>query len=327
MMHLGHLALSGAALLVIEATAISPEGRISPKCVGLYDEATEAAMRNVINAAKSWSPISIALQFGHAGRKASTKTPWEGGEQIPDADPAGWSTVGPSSNPFRPQDSSPTELSKADLTQIKHQFVETARRAERIGIDGLEVHNAHGCLLHQFLSPLSNQRTNEYGGSLENRLRFPLEVFQAVRAEFHQDKPVWVRISATDWVENGWDVEQSIIYCRELEKLGCAAVHVSSGGLDPTQKITLSPGYQLQFSRAIKDAISIPVIGVGLITDSGQAETALQNGDADMIAIARAALYNPRWPWHAAAELGASVHCPPQYQRSQPRTVKNLFET
>ena len=186
-------------------------------------------------------------------------------------------------------------------------------------------HGAHGYLLHQFLSPLSNRRTDEYGGSLENRMRFPLEVFAAIRAEVSAEMVVGMRISATDWVDGGWDLEQSVVLAKELEKLGCQFIHVSSGGLSPQQKIPTGPGYQIEFAARIKAETSMPTIGVGLITEPEHAEAIVSNGQADMVALARAMLYDPRWPWHAAAALGATVTAPPQYWRSQPSAHKHLF--
>ena len=200
-----------------------------------------------------------------------------------------------------------------------------ARRADALGLDAIEIHGAHGYLLHQFLSPLSNQRTDDYGGSLENRMRFPLEVFDAIRAVVSPEMVVGMRISATDWVEGGWDLEQSLAFTAELEKRGCQFMHVSSGGLSPLQKIPVGPGYQIEFAARIKQQTAMPVIGVGLITEAKQAETIIQTGQADMVALARAMLYDPRWPWHVAAELGASVSAPPQYWRSQPHEFKHLF--
>src|SRR6185295_6204188 len=206
-------------------------------------------------------------------------------------------------------------------------FAETARRAARIGLDGIEIHSAHGYLLHEFLSPLSNGRTDEYGGSLDNRLRFPLEVFDAVRQAFPAEKPVWVRISASDWADNGWDIEQSVAYARELKRRGAAAIDVSSGGLTTVQKIELKPGYQVPFASRIKRDTGLPVIAIGLITEPEQAEEILRKGDADMISLARGMLYDPRWPWHAAARLGARVRAPNQYLRSAPHAHQDLFIT
>jgi 2,4-dienoyl-CoA reductase-like NADH-dependent reductase (Old Yellow Enzyme family) len=326
MMHLGHLALSGAGLLVIEATAVTPEGRISPRDLGLYSDENEVALGRIVAAIRDYSPIPFAVQLAHAGRKASTRVPWEGGKQISPAAPTGWKTTAPSAVAYLDEYDAPTALDEAGLVRIRNGFVEAALRAEKIGIDGIEIHAAHGYLLHEFLSPLSNKRDDQYGGSLENRMRFPLEVFDAVRSAYPADKPVWVRISASDWVDGGWDIESSILFAKELEARGCAAVHVSSGGLSPLQKMPVEPNYQVPFARRIKQAVSMPVIAVGLITRAKQAEAIIADGDADAIALARAILYDPRWPWHAAAELGAQVVAPEQYWRSQPREHSDLFK-
>jgi 2,4-dienoyl-CoA reductase-like NADH-dependent reductase (Old Yellow Enzyme family) len=325
LMHLGSLAMSGAGLLTIEATAVSPEGRISYKDLGLYSDANEHALARVLGAVRAISPIAIAVQLAHAGRKASTRVPWEGGAQIAPNEPNGWKTQAPSSVAFNEANDAPLALDDAGLERVRGDFVRAARRAARLGIDGIEIHAAHGYLLHQFLSPLSNRRSDRYGGSLENRLRFPLEVFDAVRAEFPAAKPVWVRISATDWVAGGWDVDASVQLARALAGRGCAAIHVSSGGLSPAQKIPLSAGYQVPFAQRLKAEVGLPTIAVGLITDPRQAEQIIEKGQADAVALARAMLYDPRWPWHAAAQLGARIHAPKQYWRSQPHDVKDLF--
>ena len=322
--HLGSLALSGAALLTIEATAVEPEGRISYGDTGLWSDETEEAMRIVLDSVRRWSNMPIAIQLGHAGRKASTDKPWLGGAQIAPSEENGWQTVAPSPEPFAAGDNAPEELDRASLERIRQAFADAAVRADRLGLDAVQLHGAHGYLLHQFLSPLSNKRTDEYGGSLENRMRFPLEVFDAVRAVFN--KPVTMRVSATDWVEGGWDVEQTIAFARELEARGCAAIHVSSGGLDPRQKIPVGPSYQVPLARAVKQAVGMPVVAVGMITDPEQAEAIVGTGDADMVALARGILFDPRWPWHAAAELGGRVSAPPQYLRSQPRQHRELFD-
>jgi 2,4-dienoyl-CoA reductase-like NADH-dependent reductase (Old Yellow Enzyme family) len=327
LIHLGHLALSGAGLLTIEATAVVPEGRITYADVGLYNDETEAAMGRTLDSVRRWSDIPIAIQLAHAGRKASTEVPWKGGEQLPPSHPHGWQTESASAIPYTAGEVPPTALDRAGLRRVRDAFAAAAKRAARIGIDAVQLHGAHGYLLHQFLSPLSNHRDDEYGGSLENRMRFPLEVFDAVRAVFPSDKPVSIRVSGTDWVEGGWDCEQTVVFAKELERCGCDAVHVSSGGLHPEQKIPVGPGYQVPLARAVKSAVRIPVITVGLITDYQQAEEILRAGDADIIALARAILYDPRWPWHAAAELGGHVRAPKQYLRSQPRRFKDLFES
>ncbi|WP_298960330.1 NADH:flavin oxidoreductase/NADH oxidase [uncultured Methylobacterium sp.] len=325
MMHLGQLAMSGAGLLTLEATAVSPEGRITYGDLGLYDEACERELGRVLAAIREYSPIPLCIQIAHAGRKASSQAPWEGGQQIRPDSPKGWLTEAPSPLAHGAEEIAPVALDKAGLKRVRDDFATTARRAVRLGIDSAEIHAAHGYLLHQFLSPLSNQRTDEYGGSLENRLRFPLEVFDAVREVFPSGSPVWVRVSATDWVEEGWEVEQTIAFAEALKARGSAAIHVSTGGVSTKQKIALSPGYQVPFAERIRAATGLPTIAVGLITEARQAESILAEGKADAISIARAILYDPRWPWHAAAELGARVRAPKQYWRSQPREYKDLF--
>ena len=323
--HLGQLALSGAALLTIEATAVTPEGRISYGDTGLWSDANEEAMGRVLASVRRWSDMPIAIQLGHAGRKASTSKPWEGGGQIAPGQPNGWQTVAPSPLPFLESEIPPVELDGDGLARIRQAFADSARRAARLGLAAVQLHGAHGYLLHQFLSPLSNRRTDDYGGSLENRMRFPLEVLDAVRAEFPADKPVTMRVSGTDWVEGGWDIEQTIVFAQALEERGCAAIHVSSGGLDPRQQIPMGPNYQVPLAREVKRAVDMPVVAVGLITEFEQAEAIVGTGDADVVALARGILYDPRWPWHAAAHLGASVKAPPQYLRSQPRHHRELF--
>jgi 2,4-dienoyl-CoA reductase-like NADH-dependent reductase (Old Yellow Enzyme family) len=324
MIHLGHLALSGAGMLCLEATAVEPDGRITPADLGLWDDATEAALKPVLAAIRKYSHIAVTMQVSHAGRKASSASPWDGGQLITVSE-GGWMPSAPSAIPHKEGETPPLALDTAGLIRIREAFVATAKRAHRLGIDGLEVHAAHGYLLHQFLSPIANQRTDEYGGSLENRMRFPLEVFDAIRAAFPADKPVGVRVSANDWVAGGWDVEQTIVFVRELQKRGVDWVDVSSGGVSPLQKIPLGPGYQVPFAEAVKKATGVNTIAVGLLTEAQQAEQIVASGQADLVAIARAALYDPRWPWHAAAELGATVEAPPQYWRSQPREQKALF--
>ena len=325
LVHLGHLALSGAALLTIEATAVMPEGRISARDLGLWSDTTEHALGRVLDSIRRWSDMPIAIQLAHAGRKASTRVPWEGGGQVPLEEPEGWHTVAPSALPFAPGDRPPAALDRAGLDRIREAFAQSATRAARLGLDAVQIHGAHGYLLHEFLSPLSNQRQDEYGGSLENRMRFPLEVFDAVRAAFPKERPVSMRVSGTDWAEGGWDVEQTIGFARALEARGCSVVHVSSGGLTPAQRIPIGPGYQVPLARAVKTATRMPVVAVGLITEFDQAEAIVGTGDADLIALARAILYNPRWPWHAAAHFAATVVAPDQYLRSQPSRYRDLF--
>ena len=324
MMHLGSLSLSGAGLLSIEATAVEADGRITPGDLGLYDDATEEALRPVLAAIRKYSKIPVAMQLAHAGRKASSHVPWEGGQQIPLAE-GGWLASAPSAIPQRDGEVLPQALDATGLARIRAAFVAAAQRAERLGLDALEVHAAHGYLLHEFLSPIANHRTDAYGGSLENRMRFPLEVFDAVRAAFPAEKPIGIRLSGTDWVDGGWDLEQTIAFAKELKARGVDWIDVSSGGISPAQKIPVGPGYQVPLAEGVKAATGVPTISVGLITDAHQAEEIIASGKADLIALARGILYDPRWPWHAAAQLGASVEAPPQYWRSPPHVVKNLF--
>ncbi len=326
LIHLGHLALSGAALMIMEATAVSPEGRISAGDLGLYSDANEAAIEQLLRAVRRHSPIRIGMQLGHAGRKASSRAPWQGGAQVRSDEPGGWKGVAPSALPHLESEEAPLQLDAAGLAKVRDDFAQAALRAARLGLDGLEVHAAHGYLLHQFLSPLANQRTDEYGGSLENRMRFPLEVFDAVRAAFPPERPVWARISATDWVAGGWDIDGTVALSKALQARGCAAIHVSSGGVSPLQAIKLGPGYQVPYAQRVKAEVGLPTIAVGLITEPDQAEAIIANGEADAISLARAMLYDPRWPWHAAARLGARVEAPMQYWRSQPREFSELFE-
>ncbi len=324
MIHLGHLALSGAGALIIEATAVEPDGRITYGDLGLWDEGTEAALKRVIDGIRRYSAIPIFIQLAHAGRKASTELPWKGGAHLtPDA-PGGWQTHSASNLPFRDSDTAPVALDAAGLQRVKAAFVAAAKRAERLGLDGIEVHGAHGYLLHQFLSPLSNHREDAYGGSLDNRLRFPLEVYDAVRAAFPAHKPVGFRVSASDWVEGGWDLDQTLALAKALKTRGVDWIDASSGGLSPHQQIPVGPNYQVPFAEVLK-ATGVATFAVGLITEAQQAEDIIASGQADIVALARGMLYDPRWPWHAAAELGAQVEAPPQYWRSQPRGLKHVF--
>ncbi|MFW3572083.1 NADH:flavin oxidoreductase/NADH oxidase [Kosakonia cowanii] len=323
--HLGNLALSGAGLLIIEATAVEPEGRISPEDLGLWDDATEEALRVVLDDIRRYSPIKVGIQLGHAGRKASTSAPWLGGKQL-SLDEGGWQTLSASAQAYDETERPPHAMSKADLARVKQRFVDSALRAVKLGIEVIEIHAAHGYLLHQFLSPLSNERDDEYGGSLENRLRYTVEVFRAVREAVPASVVVGLRLSATDWVEGGWDIEQSAALTAQIEAVGGDYVHVSSGGLSPLQQISVKAGYQVPFAKALRERTKMPVIAVGLITEAEQAEAVLQQGEADLVALARGMLYDPRWPWHAAAKLGGAVNIAPQYQRAEPHGVKGTVK-
>jgi 2,4-dienoyl-CoA reductase-like NADH-dependent reductase (Old Yellow Enzyme family) len=322
--HINNLALSGAAMFCIEATHVEAIGRITPGCLGLYNDATEAALKPILASVRKHSRTAVAMQLAHAGRKGSSHVPWDGGQQIP-LGQGGWQTDAPSAVPHKEGEVAPRALDTLGMARVTEAFVAAARRADRLGIDALEVHSAHGYLLHQFLSPISNKRTDQYGGSLQNRMRYPLEVFDAVRAAFPAHKPVGVKVSATDWVEGGWDLAQTIEYAKELKQRGVDWIDASSGGVSPLQKIPLAPGYQVPFAQGIKEATGVTTMAVGLITEAKQAEDIVASGKADMVALARGMLYDPRWGWHAAAELGGQVEAPPQYWRSQPSTQKALF--
>jgi NADPH2 dehydrogenase len=299
-------------------------GRITPGCLGLWNDATEAALKPILASVRKHSKIAVAMQLAHAGRKGSSHRPWEGGQLIPVSE-GGWQTVGPSAVPHKEGEAAPLALDTAGLERIRDAFVSAARRADRLGIDALELHGAHGYLLHQFLSPIANKRTDQYGGSLQNRMRYPLEVFDAIRAVFPASKPIGVKVSASDWVGGGWDLAQTIEFVKELKKRGVDWIDASSGGVSPLQKIPLSPGYQVPFAQGIREATSVTTMAVGLITEATQAEDIVASGKADMVTLARGMLYDPRWGWHAAAELGGQVDAPPQYWRSQPSTQKALF--
>ncbi|WP_242139847.1 NADH:flavin oxidoreductase/NADH oxidase [Sphingomonas sp. TREG-RG-20F-R18-01] len=326
LIHLGQLALSGAGLLTIEAAAVVPEGRITYADVGLYDAATQAAMGRTLDGIRRHSDMPVGVQLAHAGRKASTDLPWHGGATIAPSSPNGWQTVAPSPLGFGADDTPPVALDRDGLAALRDAFAAAAKRAAELELDLVQLHGAHGYLLHQFLSPLSNRRDDAYGGSLENRMRFPLEVFDAVRAAFPAGKPVTMRVSGTDWVEGGWTIDQTVAFAQALAARGCSAIHVSSGGLDARQAIPVGPGYQVPLARAVKQAVGIPVVAVGLITEPDHAEAIVGTGDADLVAVARTILYDPHWPWHAAAALGGTVVAPNQYLRSQPRQYKDLLQ-
>jgi 2,4-dienoyl-CoA reductase-like NADH-dependent reductase (Old Yellow Enzyme family) len=324
--HLAHwtsLLNSGAGLLTIEATGVTPDGRITPHCLGLWDERTERAMGETLQRArKNAPPMPVCIQLAHAGRKGSSAAPWHGGGLLK-ASEGGWLPLAPSALPQLPDEPPPAAMTAAQLVEVREAFVAAAQRAQRIGIDAIELHAAHGYLLHQFLSPLANQRSDDYGGSLENRMRYVLEIFAAVRAVFNG--PLGVRVSATDWVEGGWDSAQTQELSRRLKALGCNFMHVSTAGVSPLQKIALGPGYQVPYARDVKEACGLPTTAVGLITEPQQAEAILQAGDADLVAIARALLYKPRWPWEASVALKGVVQASEPYWRCLPREAQGIF--
>lgn len=324
-MHYGQLALSGAALVIIEATAVEPRGRISYKDLGLWSEEHGRALKQFISDIKQHTNAKIGIQLAHAGRKASTSLPWEGGKSLAPDDENGWQKVAPSSIAFG-QYHQPQALTIDEIEKIKNAFVEAAKRAESAGIDVIEIHGAHGYLLHEFLSPLSNHRTEQYGGDFNNRSRLLIDVFTAVKKAVSDKMCVGVRISATDWVEGGWDLESSIALTQHLEDLGCHYIHVSSGGLSDKQAIKLGPNYQVPFAQAIYNETQLPVIAVGLITEPEQAEAILLTEQADFIALGRGILYDPRWPWHAAEKLKQTIKVAPQYLRCAPHGSKDFFK-
>lgn len=318
LMHLGQYAVAGSAVVIIEATGVQPEGRISFGCPTLCSDANEAAMKRVIEFYGDYGNARIGIQLAHSGRKGSTDMPWRGGAQLASDDANGWQTVAPSAIPYNDGWQTPTALDEGGLEGVKQAFVDAAKRAVRVGYDLIELHCAHGYLMHQFLSPLTNQREDTYGGNLENRMRFPLQVFEAVRAVCPDDYPLGVRVSATDWVEGGWDLQSTITFAKALAAAGCDFVDVSSGGNSPQQKIVAGPGYQTGFAAAVRQATNMTTIAVGLITDPHQAETIIATGQADIVAMARGMLYDPHWPWHAAAALRADTAFPAQYMRAHP---------
>ncbi len=323
--HYMNLALSGASLVIVEASAVNPDGRITYQDLGLWNDAQMQAFKTLLTNIKSFANAKLGIQIAHAGRKASCALPWEGGQNLASEDQHGWQTVAPSALPFG-DSYSPKALTINEIHQITQQFVDSAKRAEQAGFDLIEIHAAHGYLLHEFLSPISNQRQDEYGGSFVNRTRFLVDVFREVRAAVSPNIAVGIRISATDWVAGGWDLAQSIELTEVLEELGCDYIHVSSGGLSDKQQIPVSPNYQVPLAQAIHEHTDMPVIAVGLITEPHQAEAIIATGQADFIAIGRGILYEPRWPWRAASVLNEQINVAPQYLRCAPHQFKQLFK-
>ncbi len=315
--HLGGLALSGAGLLMVEATAVLPEGRITPQCVGLWDDASERAMARVLAMVRGVSATPLGLQIGHAGRKASSYRPWQGRTALP-ADDGAWQTLAPSALAFGADWPLPLELDRAGMTRIRDAFVATTKRAVALGFDLLELHCAHGYLLSTFLSPLSNRRDDEYGGNRENRMRFPLEVARAVREAWPAERPLSAKINGSDWVPGGTDADDAVAFARELGHAGIDLVMASSGGVTADARIPSEAGYQVPFAARIRAESGVASAAVGLIDDPLFAESIVAEGRADLVALARGMLYDPRWPLHAAQALGVDVPWPPQYQRASP---------
>jgi 2,4-dienoyl-CoA reductase-like NADH-dependent reductase (Old Yellow Enzyme family) len=317
LVHLGSLACSGAGLLMVEATGVTREGRISHGCTGLYTDHNEAAMKRVVDACRRITKSPIGVQLAHAGRKGSVQPPFYGGKPLgPSESP--WQTGAPSAIPFDQGWHTPRELSEGEMRGLADAFAAAAKRAAAIGFDVIEMHSAHGYLLHEFLSPFSNRRTDRYGGSLENRMRFPLEVARALREAWPRDKALGARISGSDWAEGGAGSAEAIAYAKELKAIGFDYVCVSSGGVVPQQRLKVEPNYQVPFAEAVKKAVPIAVRAVGMIADPQQAEDIVASGRADMVALARGFLDNPRWVWHAAERFGVKLDYPLQYGRARP---------
>ena len=314
LVHLGSRAVGGAALVMAEASGVSDIGRISPGDTGLYLDSHVDAWRPIVEFLKSHG-ANTGIQLAHAGRKASTDVPWLGGKPL-SASQGAWTTVSASPLPFEAGYPVPKELTLSEIDQVVQQFEAAAFRALAAGFQVLEIHAAHGYLLTQFLSPLSNHRTDSYGGSFENRARLLLRVAKSVRSIWPESQPLFVRISATDWVEGGWDIAQSVQLCRQLKSLGVDLIDVSSGGTSPTAKIPLGPGYQVEFAEAIRKQAGVPTGAVGMITDAAQADTIITTGQADMVFLAREMLRDPYWPRHAAKALRFELAAPPQYARA-----------
>ncbi|MEU4806694.1 NADH:flavin oxidoreductase/NADH oxidase [Actinosynnema sp. NPDC023587] len=315
LVHLGARALGGAGLVLAEATAVQAVGRISPADTGLWDDGHVEAWRPITRFIRDHGSVP-GVQLAHAGRKGSTHPPFDTGRGgVPDED-GGWTPVAPSAEAFVADYRVPAALDRAGIDQVVADFAAAARRAVAAGFEVVEVHAAHGYLLHQFLSPLSNKRTDGYGGSLENRTRLTREVTSAVRAAVGEDVPVLVRLSATDWVEGGWTEEDSVVLARDLAALGADLIDVSTGGNVPHADIPLGPGYQVRFAETVRRKADVPTGAVGLITEARQAEQIVADGSADLVLLARELLRDPNWPLHAARELGAQVSPPKQYARA-----------
>ena len=314
--HLMQLGYSGASLIIVEATAVEEIGRITHNCVGIYNDKCIISLRKNLQLAKSVSPKNscFGIQLSHAGRKASTQRPWEGrGSLSKNEQP--WKTISPSAIPFQETWHVPQKMEISDIERVKKNFITASLNAVKIGFDLIEIHATHGYLLHQFLSPISNKRKDKYGGNLKNRMRFPLEIFSSIKDVLIKDFPIGVRITGTEWENNGIDENESTIFAQELEKIGCHYVCVSSGGNTPNPKIPIGPHYQVHLAKKIKENTKMIVRTVGMINDPLEANKIIINQDADMVAMARAFLSNPRWVWDAAKVLNHDIEVPPQYAR------------
>jgi 2,4-dienoyl-CoA reductase-like NADH-dependent reductase (Old Yellow Enzyme family) len=323
LIHMGHLAQSGCGMLILEATAVEPRGRITHGCLGLYDDETENALSRVVEACKKYGNTPIGIQLGHAGRKASAHPPQNGGAPLK-LDEDSWETIAPSDIPFANDWHRPRQMDRSLMKHVIEAHVQAVHRCERIGFDAVELHGAHGYLVSSFLSPIANQRTDEYGGPMQNRMRFPLELFAAMREAWPATKPMGVRFNGTDWDDKGLLLEEAIEFGQALKKLGCDFFDISGGG-NNLSRPEVKPAYQVQFATAIKRATGIPTMAVGMIRDPHLAEKLISEGACDMIAIARGFLFEPRWSWKAAYELGATCDYPAQYARANPLLWPQAF--
>jgi 2,4-dienoyl-CoA reductase-like NADH-dependent reductase (Old Yellow Enzyme family) len=326
MTHLGMLANSGASLLVFEACAVERRGRITHGDLGLYNDDCEAAVARVVRHCRRIGSARLGIQIAHAGRKGSAQVPWVGGRPL-GAEDDPWETISPSAIPYGAGWPTPREMTRADMDKVLEAHVAVARRALRIGFDEVELHGAHGYLLHSFLSPLSNRRSDDYGATPERRMRFPLEVAEAVRAVWPRDRAMGMRITGSDWVEGGLDITDAIALAKALKAIGLDFVCLSSAGLVPEARIKIGPNYQVPFAEAVRREAGIPTRAVGLIASPRQAEAIVAEGKADMVALARAVLDNPHWGWTAARMLGGEVERPPQYRRAGERHWPGAFYT
>jgi 2,4-dienoyl-CoA reductase-like NADH-dependent reductase (Old Yellow Enzyme family) len=324
LMHLGSFSLGAAGLVMTEMTDVNPAGRITHRCAGMYSNANETALKRVHDFCRTYGVAKLGVQLAHAGRKGSTNVPAAGGKPLK-AEENAWVTQAPSAIPYDKDWPPPHAMTREDIQGVIADFVAAAERVARIGYDLIELHGAHGYLLHQFMSPLSNQRTDEYGGSLDNRIRLALEVYAAVRKAWPQDKPIGMRVSATDWVDGGWNPDETVVLARKLKELGCDYLDVSSGGLDPRQKIPLAPGYQVPFGEKVRNETGIKTMSVGLIAGARQAEDIIAQGKADLVVLGRGIMYDPRWAWHAAEELGAETAYAPKMMACHPKLRPQLF--
>lgn len=321
LMHYGGFAVSGAGLTILEATAVMREGRVSPNCLGIWEDTQVEGLKRIVDFFRRPAGGMVGVQLAHAGRKASVPPPWKGSEALrPEA--GGWQIWGASDCAY-PGREAPLSPTAGQLDEIAGGYVAALRRAEVAGFDLIELHCAHGYFLNNFLSPLSNTRTDDWGGDLEGRMRYPLEIFRGLRAAWPAHKPMGVRISASEWVEGGWNIDDSVIFSQRLKDLGCDYVALSSGGTSPDQKISIGPGYQVPFSEEVRRRVGIPTVAVGMLSDPRTANKVLETGKADLIAVGRGMLFNPRWAWHAAAELNGPMRVPEPYLRCHP-SMRNL---